>query len=124
LGSFCQKWVVRSSYVPSLFIEKIGSWQSFVACRGAVTVSARSRPRNPPRSLPRPRREAADGDTQIRKVFGFERRARTLACSSARDLVILCRTGKAEEALRRLRELMGKLKLTVNEEKTRICKVP
>jgi len=33
-------------------------------------------------------------------------------------------TGKAEEALRRLRELMGKLKLTVNEEKTRICKVP
>jgi hypothetical protein len=38
--------------------------------------------------------------------------------------VILCRTGKAEEALRRLRELMGKLKLTVNEEKTRICKVP
>jgi hypothetical protein len=40
------------------------------------------------------------------------------------DLVILCRTGKAEEALRRLRELMGKLKLTVNEQKTRTCKVP
>ena len=32
--------------------------------------------------------------------------------------------GKAEEALRSLRELMGKLKLTVNEEKTRSCKVP
>ena len=29
-----------------------------------------------------------------------------------------------EEALQRLREIMGKLKLTVNEEKTRICKVP
>src|ERR1700716_1929640 len=42
----------------------------------------------------------------------------------ADDLVILCRTGKAAEALRRLREIMGKLKLTVNEEKTRICKVP
>jgi len=27
-------------------------------------------------------------------------------------------------ALQRLREIMGKLKLTVNEEKTRICKVP
>jgi hypothetical protein len=27
-------------------------------------------------------------------------------------------------ALRRLHEVMGKLKLTVNEEKTRICKVP
>ena len=42
----------------------------------------------------------------------------------ADDLVILCRRGNAEEALSRLRELMGKLKLTVNEEKTRICTVP
>jgi RNA-directed DNA polymerase len=32
--------------------------------------------------------------------------------------------GKGEEALARMRELMGKLKLTVNEEKTRSCKVP
>jgi hypothetical protein len=38
--------------------------------------------------------------------------------------VILCRKGKAEAALSRLHELMGKLKLTVNEEKTRICRVP
>jgi RNA-directed DNA polymerase len=38
--------------------------------------------------------------------------------------VILCRRGKAEEALQQLREIMRKLKLTVNEEKTRICKVP
>src|SRR6516225_7388638 len=43
---------------------------------------------------------------------------------SATRLVILCRRGKAEEALRRLREIMGKLKLTVNEEKTRLCSVP
>ena len=43
---------------------------------------------------------------------------------SATRLVILCRRGKGEEALQRLREIMGKLKLTVNEEKTRICKVP
>ena len=42
----------------------------------------------------------------------------------ADDLVILCRRGKAEAALQSLREIMGKLKLTVNEEKTRICKVP
>jgi RNA-directed DNA polymerase len=42
----------------------------------------------------------------------------------ADDLVILCKRGKAEEALRRMREIMGKLKLRVNEEKTRICKVP
>ena len=42
----------------------------------------------------------------------------------ADDLVILCRRGKAKEALHWMRELMGKLKLMVNEEKTRICKVP
>ncbi len=42
----------------------------------------------------------------------------------ANDLVILCRRGKAELALHRLRKIMGKLKLTVNEEKTRICEVP
>ena len=32
--------------------------------------------------------------------------------------------GNAEAALYHLHEIMGKLKLTVNEEKTRICKVP
>ena len=37
--------------------------------------------------------------------------------------MILCRKGKAEEALQRLREIMGKLKLTVNEEKTRMIPV-
>jgi RNA-directed DNA polymerase len=42
----------------------------------------------------------------------------------ADDLVILCRRGNAETALHHLRKIMGKLKLTVNEEKTRICKVP
>jgi len=42
----------------------------------------------------------------------------------ADDLVILCRRGNAAAALHRLREIMGKLKLTVNEDKTRICKVP
>ena len=33
--------------------------------------------------------------------------------------MILCRRGKAEAALQSLREIMGKLKLTVNEEKCR-----
>jgi hypothetical protein len=40
------------------------------------------------------------------------------------DLVILCRKGSAEKALHHLHEIMSKLKLTVNEEKTRICRVP
>jgi RNA-directed DNA polymerase len=42
----------------------------------------------------------------------------------ADDLVILCKRGKAEEALQQLRAIMGALKLTVNEEKTRICRIP
>jgi RNA-directed DNA polymerase len=42
----------------------------------------------------------------------------------ADDLVILCKKGNADEALQQLRKIMSKLKLTVNEEKTRICKVP
>jgi RNA-directed DNA polymerase len=58
------------------------------------------------------------------KKRGLEQRLGTRIVTYADDLVILCRTGKAEEALQRLREIMGELKLTVNEEKTRICKVP
>ena len=58
------------------------------------------------------------------KKFGFEKSLGTRIVTYADDLVILCRKGRAEEALQRMRELMGKLKLTVNEEKTRICKVP
>jgi hypothetical protein len=58
------------------------------------------------------------------KKLGLERSLGTRLVTYADDLVILCRRGKAEEALQRLREIMGKLKLTVNEEKTRICIVP
>src|SRR5689334_8764090 len=39
------------------------------------------------------------------------------------DLVICCR-GKADEALVKMRDTMTKLKLTVNETKTRVCKLP
>ena len=38
----------------------------------------------------------------------------------ADDLVICCRVG-AERALAAMREMMLKLKLTVNEKKTRVC---
>src|SRR6185503_18192898 len=58
------------------------------------------------------------------KMLGLERSLGSCIVTYADDLVILCRNGKAEEALQQLREIMGKLKLTVNEEKTRICKVP
>jgi hypothetical protein len=36
----------------------------------------------------------------------------------------LIRSAQGLEALQKLRKIMSKLKLTVNEEKTRICKVP
>src|SRR5712672_3254332 len=58
------------------------------------------------------------------KMLGLEQSLGSRIVTYADDLVSLCRKGKAEEALQRLREIMGKLKLTVNEEKTRICKVP
>jgi group II intron reverse transcriptase/maturase len=58
------------------------------------------------------------------KMLGLEQSLCSRIVTYADDLVILCRRGKAAEALSRLREIMGRLKLTVNEEKTRICKVP
>lgn len=58
------------------------------------------------------------------KKLGLERSLGSRIVTYADDLVILCKRGKAEEALQRMRQIMGKLKLTVNEEKTRICKVP
>jgi len=58
------------------------------------------------------------------KKLGLEHSLGSRIVTYADDLVILCRKGRAEEALLRLHEIMGKLKLTVNEEKTRICKVP
>jgi len=58
------------------------------------------------------------------KKLGLEHSLGSRIVTYADDLVILCRMGKAEEALTRMREIMGKLRLTVNEDKTRICKVP
>jgi RNA-directed DNA polymerase len=58
------------------------------------------------------------------KRRGLEERLGSRIVTYADDLVILCRRGKAEEALQRMREIMARLKLAVNEEKTRICKVP
>jgi len=57
------------------------------------------------------------------KMLGLEQSLGSRIVTYADDLVILCRRGKAEEALQQLRKIMSKLKLTVNEEKTRICKV-
>ncbi len=58
------------------------------------------------------------------KKLRLEQRLGSRIVTYADDLMILCKKGKADEALQQLRKIMSKLKLTVNEEKTRICKVP
>ena len=57
------------------------------------------------------------------KRLGHERRLGAHIVSYADDLVICCK-GSAEEALLALRNIMTRLKLTVNERKTHICRVP
>ena len=57
------------------------------------------------------------------KKFGHERRLKAHIVNYADDLVICCRS-QAEEALATMRNMMSKLKLTVNDTKTRVCKLP
>jgi RNA-directed DNA polymerase len=57
------------------------------------------------------------------KVLGHERSLNAKVVTYADDVVICCR-GTGREALAALQRLMQKLKLTVNETKTRLCRVP
>jgi group II intron reverse transcriptase/maturase len=57
------------------------------------------------------------------KKLGHEKRLQARIVNYADDLVICCR-GEAERALASMRDMMMKLKLTVNETKTRVCKLP
>ena len=57
------------------------------------------------------------------KQLGHESRFRARIVNYADDFVILCR-GQADEAMTAMRDMMAKLKLTVNEAKTRLCKLP
>src|SRR5256714_6479193 len=57
------------------------------------------------------------------KQLGHEKRLKAYIVNYADDLVICCR-GRAEEALAIMRDIMRKLQLTVNETKTRVCKLP
>src|ERR1017187_2038520 len=57
------------------------------------------------------------------KKLGPEKRLKAYIINYADDLVICCRTG-ADEALVLMRNMMSRLKLTVNESKTRVCRLP
>jgi group II intron reverse transcriptase/maturase len=56
--------------------------------------------------------------------LGLDQRLGSCIVTYADDLVILCRRGKADEASLWMRRIMAKLKLTVNEDKTRLCRIP
>jgi RNA-directed DNA polymerase len=57
------------------------------------------------------------------RTGGHERRLDAHVVNYADDFVICCR-GTADEAMTVMREMMSKLKLTVNEKKTRLCRLP
>lgn len=54
---------------------------------------------------------------------GFEARFNAPAITYADDLVTSCK-GSAAHALEAMRSLMTQVQLNVNEEKTRVCRVP
>ena len=57
------------------------------------------------------------------KKLGHEERWKAYIVNYADDLIICCRVG-ADKALAEMRAMMSKLKLTVNEKKTRVCYLP
>lgn len=57
------------------------------------------------------------------KKLGHEQRLDAHIVNYADDFVICCR-GTAEEAMRVMRSMMSQLRLTVNETKTRLCRLP
>jgi hypothetical protein len=58
------------------------------------------------------------------KHGGHEQRLDARIVNYADDFVICCKPGKAEEAMRVMRRMMGELRLKVNERKTRRCSLP
>lgn len=57
------------------------------------------------------------------KTLGHEQALQAKIVNYADDFVILCR-GTADKAMQVMRDMMAKLKLTVNEKKTRLCRLP
>jgi RNA-directed DNA polymerase len=57
------------------------------------------------------------------KTLGHENRYQARIVNYADDFVILCRY-RADKALLAMRDMMGRLKLTINETKTHVCRLP
>jgi group II intron reverse transcriptase/maturase len=58
------------------------------------------------------------------KTLGHERTLRAKIVNYADDFVICCRRGYGAKALAAMREMMERLKLTVNDDKTHLCPLP
>lgn len=58
------------------------------------------------------------------KLAGLEQRIGAQIVNYADDLVICCKGNGAQIALDAMRHMMARLRLTVNEEKTRTCRLP
>ncbi len=56
-------------------------------------------------------------------VLGYEQRLDAHIVNYADDFVICCRRGNADQAMTAMLGMMSRLKLTVNEQKTRICQL-
>ena len=57
------------------------------------------------------------------ELLGHEKRFGAYIVNYADDLVICCRR-EAEQVLTVMRNMMSRLKLAVNETKTRVCRLP
>lgn len=57
------------------------------------------------------------------KTLGHEQRFQAKIVNYADDFVICCRRN-SQQAMEAMRSMMQKLKLTVNEDKTHVCKIP
>lgn len=58
------------------------------------------------------------------KTLGHEQRLNAHIVNYADDFVICCRPGRAAQAMTVMRGMMARLRLTVNEKKTRQCSLP
>lgn len=58
------------------------------------------------------------------KVLGYEKRYSAKIVNYADDFVILCPRGRARDAMAAMRDMMNRLKLEVNERKTRLAVLP
>lgn len=58
------------------------------------------------------------------KVLGYGKRFSAQIINYADNLVILCPRGQAEDAMTAMRDMMRRLRLQVNEKKTRLARLP